>query len=92
MSSNKTITCSFSMDRDIYNAYKSIVVRNGENVKGNIVRYMQSVISHETPNVETIKAIEEAGRLKTDPHKKTYASFAEIMKEFDDDQVQDRSN
>ncbi len=34
MASN-TVTCSFVVDRDIYNAYKSIVSRNGENVKGN---------------------------------------------------------
>ena len=40
---SKSITCSFSMDRDIYNAYKSVVAANGENVKGNLLRYMQSV-------------------------------------------------
>ena len=33
--SNNKITCSFTVDRDIYNAYKSIVVKGGENVKGN---------------------------------------------------------
>ena len=77
-----TVTCSFTMDRDVYNAYKSIVVRGGENVKGNIIRYMQSVIQYETPNAETIAAIEEAQRLKTDPNKKTYSSFAEILEEL----------
>ena len=56
---NKTVTCSFVMDRDIYNAFKSIVSKNGENVKGNIVRYMQSVIKYDTPNAETIMAIQE---------------------------------
>ena len=45
MSTKKnTVTCSFIMDRDIYNAYKSIVVMNGENVKENLVKYMKSVI------------------------------------------------
>lgn len=77
-----TVTCSFSMDRDIYNAYKSIVVMNGENVKGNIVRYMMNVIQYETPNAETIEAIEEVKKLKADPNKKTYGSFAEIMEEI----------
>jgi hypothetical protein len=77
------ITCSFSMDRDIYNAYKSIVVMNGENVKGNIIRYMKNVIQYETPNAETIEAIEEVKKLKNNPHKKTYSSFAEIMGEID---------
>ena len=49
MSTNK-ITCSFTVDRDIYNAYKSIVVKGGENVKGNLIRYMLNVINYETPN------------------------------------------
>lgn len=78
---NKTVTCSFSMDREIYNAYKSVVVKNGENVKGNIIKYMQTVINYETPNAETIEAINEVERLKADPNKKTYSSFAEIMRE-----------
>ena len=77
-----TVTCSFTMDRDIYNAYKSIVVRGGENVKGNIVRYMQSVIQYETPNAETIAAIEEVERLKADPNKKTYNSFADLLEDL----------
>ena len=47
MSTKKnTVTCSFIMDRDIYNAYKSIVVMNGENVKENLVKYMKSVIEY----------------------------------------------
>lgn len=76
---NNTVTCSFSMDRDIYNAYKSIVSKNGENVKGNIIRYMMNVIRYETPNAETIQAIEEVEQMKKDPNKKTYGSFAELL-------------
>lgn len=56
MSTNK-ITCSFTVDSDIYNAYKSIVVKGGENVKGNLIRYMLNVINYETPNADTISAI-----------------------------------
>ncbi|MCC8127212.1 MAG: hypothetical protein LIO92_07430 [Clostridiales bacterium] len=84
MSNSNVVTCSFSMDRDIYNAYKSIVVKNGENVKGNIVRYMQSVIQYGTPNADTIEAIAEVQDLKKDPNKKTYNSFAEILEEIDE--------
>lgn len=58
MSTNK-ITCSFTVDRDIYNAYKSIVVKGGENVKGNLIRYMLNVINYETPNADTISAIKK---------------------------------
>lgn len=83
MNNNSTVTCSFSMDRDTYNAFKSIVVSNGENVKGNIVRYMQNVIRYETPNSETIEAIEEVQRMKADPSiGKTYTDVDEMMKEL----------
>lgn len=85
MNNAKSVTCSFTMDRDIYNAYKSIVARNGENVKGNIVKYMLNVIQFETPNADTIEAIEEVQSLKADPHKKTYNSFAEILGELDNE-------
>ena len=86
MSTKKnTVTCSFIMDRDIDNAYKSIVVMNGENVKENLVKYMKSVIEYGTANAETIAAIEEVKRLKADPDKKTYNSFAEIMKEINNE-------
>ncbi len=79
---NNTVTCSFSMDRDIYNAYKSIVSKNGENVKGNIIKYMMNVIRYETPNAETIRAIEEVEQMKNDPNKKTYGSFAELLEDL----------
>lgn len=84
MSSEHSVTCSFVMDRDIYNAYKSIVARHGENVKGNLVRYMLNVIHYETPNAETIQAIEEVQRLKNDPNKKVFHSFAEILEDLED--------
>ncbi len=45
--------------------------------------YMQNVIKYETPNAETIAAIEEVNKLKADPHKKIYDSFEEIMREID---------
>lgn len=79
---NNTVTCSFSMDRDIYNAYKSIVSKNGENVKGNIIKYMMSVIQYETPNAETIQAIKEAEQMKKSSNKKTYGSFAELLEDL----------
>lgn len=87
MSNNNTVTCSFTMDRDTYNAYKSIVARDGENVKGNLVRYMKSVIQYGIPNAETIAAIEEVRRMKADPNKKTYGSFEEILKEIENEQI-----
>ena len=79
------VTCSFVMDRDIYNHYKSIVVKNSTNVKGDLIRHMLDVIKYETPNAETIEAIKEVERLKADPHKKTYNSFSEILAEIEDE-------
>lgn len=69
------------MDRDTYNAFKSIVVKNGENVKGNIVRYMQNVIRYETSNAETLEAIEEVQKMKANPTiGKAYKDVDEMMK------------
>ena len=80
MNKNKTVTCSFSMDREIYNAFKSVITRNGENVKCNLIRYMQSVINYEIPNSETIAAIEEVQKMKSDPTiGKTYNNVDEMM-------------
>jgi hypothetical protein len=80
-----TVTCSFVMDRDTYNSFKSIVSKHGENVKGNIVRYMQSVIRYDTPNADTILAIQEVENLKKDPNKKIYNSFSEVLEELDNE-------
>lgn len=86
--SNNTVTCSFTMDRDVYNAYKGIVASRGENVKDNIIRYMQSVIQYGTPDAETIQAIKEVQELKRSPHKKVYNSFGEILAEMErDDEI-----
>lgn len=79
---NNMVTCSFTLDRGIYNAYKSIVSSHGENVKGNLVRYMMNVIKYETPNAETIEAIEEVQALKEKPNRKSYGSFSELLGDF----------
>ena len=83
MKNNNTVTCSFSMDRYVYNAFKSIITGNGENVKGNIVRYMQSVIDYGIPNAETIAAIEEVQKMKSNPKiGKTYNTVDEMMRDL----------
>lgn len=83
---NNTVTCSFVMDRELYNAYKSVVCKNGENVKGNLVRYMQSVVRYDTPNVDTLLAIREAQELKNNPDKRVYSSFSEVLEEVFEDE------
>ena len=80
------ITCSFIMDRNVYNTFKSIVSKRGQNVKGSIVEYMQSVIQYDTPNAETILAIQEVENLKKDPNKKVYSSFSEVLEDLTDDE------
>ncbi len=80
---SEKVTCSFVMDRETYNAYKSIVASYGENVKGNLVRYMKNVIEYETPNAETLRAIAEVQRMKEDPTLyRTYESVDEMMEEL----------
>ena len=83
MNKSNTVTCSLSMERKLYNAFKSIIARNGENVKGNIIRYMQNVVNYEIPNAETIVAIEEVQRMKADPAiGKTYNNVDEMMRDL----------
>ena len=80
---SNTVTCSFTVDRDLYNAYKSIVVANGQNVKGNLIRFMQDVIAYETPNAETIAAIKEVERMKTEPAStQSYTDVDRMMAEL----------
>lgn len=81
-----TVTCSFVMDRDVYDAFKSVVSKHGQNVKGSIVQYMQSVIRYNNPNADTILAIREAEALKKDPNKRVYNSFSEVLEELADDE------
>ncbi len=77
---SKSVTCSFQMDREIYNQYKSIITANGESVKGNIVRYMMNVIDLKMPNPETVLAIEEVEEMKKNPDAyKSYDSVDELF-------------
>lgn len=85
MKSNDTVTCSFVMDRNTYNAFKSVVSKNGQKVKGNIVQYMESVIRYDIPNADTILAIQEVEALKKDPNKRVYSSFSEVLEELADE-------
>ena len=81
MSTNK-ITCSFTVDRDIYNAYKSIVVKGGENEKGNLIPVINHFYNFNHPFADTISAIKEVEELKKNPNKKTYASFRELLEDI----------
>lgn len=85
---SSTVTCSFKMDRETYDKFKSVVTASGQNVKGNLVRYMQDVIAYGTPNPETIEAIKEVDKLKKNPHKKTYASFSQLMNAVENDETE----
>nr|WP_181365795.1 hypothetical protein [Butyrivibrio fibrisolvens] len=83
MAKTNTVTCSFTMNRDLYNQYKSIIVRSGKNVKGDLVRYMQDVIAYETPNAETIEAIKEVEQMKSNPSiGKAYNDVDEMMRTY----------
>lgn len=79
------VTCSFVMDRDVYNTFKSIITRHGQNVKESLVGYMQSVIKYDIPNADTILAIREVEALKKDPDKKIYNSFSELLEDVGED-------
>lgn len=83
MSETKQVTCSFSMDRDLYNQYKSIIVRKGRNVKSDLIRYMNDVVKNDIPNWETLQALDEVRKMKADPSiGKTYHDVDEMMAEL----------
>ena len=83
MNKSSTVTYSFTLDRDIYDTYKSIIVNNHENVKENLINYMKKVIRYETPNADTIEAIEEVEQMKAHPQDyPIYNSFEEILQEM----------
>ena len=88
MPKTTTVTCSFSMDRTLYNQYKSVIVRNGRNVKGDLVKYMQNVVDHERYqseiiNEETLDAIKEVEAMKAHPEKyKGYTDVDAMMEDL----------
>lgn len=83
MKKTDTVTCSFVLDREIYNAYKNIITAHGENVKGNLVRYMKEVINYDTPNATTIQAIQEVKEMKKNPDAyKGYTDVEEMMRDI----------
>lgn len=86
MKKTDTVTCSFVLDRDIYNAYKSIITAHGESVKGNLVKYMKEVINYNTPNATTIQAIQEVEEMKKNPDAyKSYSNADEMMRDILDE-------
>ena len=77
------VTCSFKMNRNLYNQYKGIITRSGKNVKGDLVQYMQGVIDNEKPNSTTLEAIKEVERMKANPSiGKSYTDVDEMMEDL----------
>lgn len=80
------VTCSFTVDKELYEAYEEIVRGYGESVNDNIISYMENVVRYETPNAEIIEAMEEVEGIRKSPYKKIYASFAEILEELKEEE------
>ena len=83
MTKADTVTCSFSVNRDLYNRYKSKIVLEGKNVRGDLVRHMQNVAEEKKPNTETFEALKEVELMKADPEKyKGYTDIDMMMKDL----------
>ena len=79
-----TVTCSFTMDRDLYNTFKSIIVARGENVKGSVIEFMNDVVKYQVPNAQTILAIREVEAIKRgEIEAKRYKTFDEALEDID---------
>lgn len=85
MQKSNTIKYSFTMDRNLYYAYKSVISENGENVKSDIINHMKRVLHYKTPNADTIAAIREVQRLKANPNRKSYDSFSELLNDLNNE-------
>ena len=85
MGNHTTVTCSFIMDRDLYNTFKSVISKHGESVKGNLTKYMQSVIKYGIPNAHTLLAIQEVESLEKNKNGKTYTTFDELLEELENE-------
>ncbi len=85
---NKNVTCSFQMDRKIYNQFKSAIAANGENVKGNLVNHMKNVINRRKPNYDTLLAIKEVEEMERNPDAyKSYNSVDELFEDILKDEI-----
>lgn len=93
--SNTTTNMNIRMDKEVKEQAKQIFADLGMDMTTAINVFLRQAIRYkgfpfdvrfEMPNEETRKAIEEVQRLKADPHKKTYNSFAEILGELNDEQ------
>ena len=50
--------------------------------QANYTKYMNTNTQHDTPNADTVKAIQEVEALKNTDDKRVYDSFSEITKEL----------
>lgn len=78
-SEKKMITCTINIDKNIYDAVKTIAPEHGYSVEEVIVNYLYLVAQYGTTNINTIIAMQEAEALRDDPNAKTYSSIEELL-------------
>ncbi len=78
------VDCCFSIDENIFNAFKTIVASKGQTVEQNLENYMKSVIYHKNLNYGTLLAFEESELSKKEAYNKVYNSFSDILKKLED--------
>lgn len=83
MNKSKTVTCSFVLDSDLYEAYREAISRKGDNMEADLMRHMLRVVGRYEPNDETLEALEEVRKMKEDPSLgKGYKDVDEMMREL----------
>ncbi|MDR2672220.1 MAG: type II toxin-antitoxin system RelB/DinJ family antitoxin [Coriobacteriales bacterium] len=80
------------VEPDMRDAVNSVLADNGLDIPTAIRIYFAKILrvggipfDVRTYNAETIAAMEEANRVSRDPHAKSYASFAELVADLDND-------
>ncbi len=89
MDMNDKVT--IEMDRDIKRQAQELFSDLGMDLSTAVNIFLRQALQYHglpfevtvhVPNEETVRAIEEVQKLKADPNKKSYTSFAEIVKEL----------
>ena len=83
MATSSQVTCSFTMDRETYNNYKSVISKRGEKVKNHLISYMEKTINDDKPNDKTLAAIEEIKEIRKNPDKYKAYTLDELFGEWD---------
>ncbi len=86
MNGTKTVTFSFAVNEQLYDAYETALVIHGEAIKNNFINYVKDLVEEDESSEGLIEAIREVEEMEKNPHLyKSYSCFAEILEELENE-------